>query len=107
MSNFWQTAVNNPKTTISGVLSFVAITCATLIPFVPVTARYAFGGLAIAGALSKAYLLAISKDAGTVEAIVPGSPAPQAVPSTEIPLDPKDKLVTPPAGAARNKGTKS
>lgn len=95
MSSFWQTAVNNPKTTISGVLSFIAITSTTLIPFVPTTARYAFGGLAIAGALSKAYLLAISKDAGVVTAITPGDPTPQVVPSTEVPLDKSNKVVKP------------
>jgi hypothetical protein len=92
--SFWQTAVNNPKTTISGVLSFIAITSTTLIPFVPTTARYAFGGLAIAGALSKAYLLAISHDAGKTEAMVPGAAEPQLVPSHEMPDDPKAKAVT-------------
>jgi hypothetical protein len=92
---FWQTAVNNPKTTISGVLSFIAITSATLIPFVSTTNRYVFGGLAIAGALSKAYLLAISKDAGVVTAITPATGDTKVVPSTEIPLDPSNKVVKP------------
>lgn len=92
----WQTAINNPKTTLSGLLSFVAITATTLIPFVSPTNRYVFGGLAIAGALSKAYLLVFhTKDAGTVPAVVPGEDGIKVVPSTEVPLDKSNKVVVP------------
>jgi methionyl-tRNA synthetase len=92
MSEFWKTATQNPKTTISGILSFVAITSATLAPFIPQTASRICIGLAISGALSRAYLGAISKDAGTEQAIVPGSADPQTVPSHEVPDNPKAQV---------------
>jgi hypothetical protein len=92
MSKFWQTAVENPRTTASGALSFLAITSGTLIPFVPGNSKYAAAGLAITFALSKAYNSALMKDPGKQLAVVPGEGV-QMVDSHEVPNDPKAKVV--------------
>lgn len=92
MNKFIQQAINNPKTTINGALSFVAVTSAVLAPYV--TTPKAVAGLAIAAALARAYMGAMQHDAGTQLALVPGSSEPQLVPSHEVP-DQKGAVVVP------------
>lgn len=93
MSNFWQTAISNPKSTISGLLSFVSVTSVAIAPFIPPTASKVCAGVAIAGVLSKAYLGALMKDADRQQAVVPGQGV-QSVPAHSMPDDPKDIPVT-------------
>lgn len=60
MKQFLQTAIANPKTTISGILSFVGLTAAGLIPFTK--SPKVLLGLTVAAALAKLYMGAIQKD---------------------------------------------
>ena len=81
------------KSTAKGILIFIITTCGVF------TSAQVFNGKAgsaigLVSALAYAYLGIISKDSGTVEAVVPGNAAPQAVPSHEVPDDPKNKVVT-------------
>lgn len=51
------------------------------------------GGLTSAVGLAKLVVGHLTIDAGTVLAKVPNAAEPQVVPSTEVPLNPKDKVV--------------
>lgn len=87
------------KTTVSGIMSFV-------IAAAGVTTSYAAAQLAVnpasgktlvtvsgistlAAGIAKAVIGAISQDAGTTQAVVPGQPGIQTVPSHEVPNDPQ------------------
>jgi hypothetical protein len=85
------------KSTVSGFLTAsLATSAAFLAPplnaYIPPKVVLWLGAFQIIG---KIWIGLISKDAGTVEAIVPGSSTPQSVPAHEIPDDPKAVVVKP------------
>jgi hypothetical protein len=87
--------LTNWKTSASGILSFITATGAVLtaLPTGTIPQRWA-AGVTIASGLAKAYIGLISKDAGVVEAIPAGQSKPQAMASTEVPIDPTATVVT-------------
>lgn len=95
----------NWKSSLSGILSlgiaaFAPITAglaplAALNPHSTV-AQYlaiASGIMTMMSGVGVAWVQLLMKDAGTVPAKVPGNPDPQIVPSTEVPVDPKNKVI--------------
>ena len=85
------------KSTVSGLLTAsLATSAAFLAPplnaYVPPKVVLWLGAFQIVG---KVWIGLISKDAGTVEAIVPGSSTPQSVPAHEIPDNPQAVIVPP------------
>jgi hypothetical protein len=84
--------LTNWKTTLAGILSaFLAVVgplTAYLAEHNNATATDISGGLTVAAAIARIVLGIMQKDAGTVQAIVPGSVTPQAVPSHEVPDSP-------------------
>jgi hypothetical protein len=98
MSGFFTLAFKNPKTSLSGILSFLMVTGGYLAGWAvqhqsPFWIKVGAGASFVSG-LSKVYIGLISKDAGTQLATVPGSDTPQAVPSHEVPDARTDKPVT-------------
>ncbi len=86
------TAFTHWKSSANGVLIFIIVTCGVLAGDNILPSKWA-GIVALIMALARAYVGIISMDAGTTLAKVPGISAPQAVPSHEIPDDPKSKAV--------------
>lgn len=98
MSKFWQTAVNNPRTSLSGIFSFLMLTGGYIAGYAKIhnwTGHWAVLGsiCAFVAGLAKLYVRFIAIDPGKVEAILPDSPKPQMVPSTEVPIDPKAEVL--------------
>jgi len=87
------TILLNWRTSLSGFLSFVIATGAvfTALPPAWLNPKYS-AGLTIAVGLAKAWVGMISKDAGSVEAVVPGKGV-QVVTSHEVPDDPAAEAV--------------
>lgn len=88
----WNNLTVHWKTTTNGFLILVIVTCGVLAGQNVLSSKAA-SIVALISALARAYVGIISMDAGTVLAKVPGNPLPQPVPSTEVPLDPKAKVV--------------
>lgn len=88
----WSVAYVHWKSSAAGLLNLVIVTSGALAGFSMLSVKHA-SIVALAGSLARAYVGLISQDSGTVLAKVPGDPIPQAVASTEIPIDPKNKVV--------------
>jgi len=83
------------KSTVSGILTTTLATSAAFLApplnaLVPPKVILWIGAAQIIG---KIWIAAITKDAGTTEAVVPGSPIPVSVPSHEVPDSPLAKAV--------------
>jgi len=93
--NRLQHALINWKTSVGGFLSFVIATGAVITAepshFLP--PKWS-GAATVAVALAKVWIGLISSDAGTVAAIPAQGGQPQAMPSTEVPLQAGAVVVT-------------
>jgi hypothetical protein len=90
--SFFKTAFSNPKTSLSGILSFLMVTGGYLAGYAvlhqtPFWVKVGAASSFISG-LAKVYIGLRMKDAGTELATVPGSSTPQVVPSHEVPDNP-------------------
>lgn len=103
MKAFLVHAIENWKTTASGICSFAVITCGYITGYLALHPTPGSLGLKVftiatfTSGLAKVYILAISTDAGKTPALVPGSPVVQMVPSHEEPNDPAATPVVPAA----------
>lgn len=103
-------AITNWKTTVNGVLAFLIATLTTVSGFL-VAGDVTTGGvnagaihvstwvvvsINIALALCRVWVGMLQTDSGKTTAVVPGNPAPVAVPSHEVPNDPAATPVIPP-----------
>ena len=79
------------KSSAQGILALIVATCRVLQTSGDLSAEWS-KWVTLAGALAFCYIALISKDSGVVVAQV-GTAEPKAVPSTEVPLDPKAKVV--------------
>ena len=85
--------LTNWRTSLSGFLSFIIATGATLTALAPPWLNPKWSGaITVASGLAKAYVGLISKDAGQVVAKVPGQGV-QVVDSHETPDDPNAKPI--------------
>lgn len=87
--------IANWKTSAQGLLSFVSVTAVALQGLrIPLVSPKINAGIAIAAVLSKAYIGLIQHDGGMELARMPSGEV-KAVPSHEVPDDPKATPVKP------------
>lgn len=87
-------ALQNWKSTVSGLLTVGLTTTAALLAYPPVMANPKWvvigGGIQV---VLKIWVSILQQDAGTTVAQVPGEATPQVVPSHEVPNDPSHKAI--------------
>jgi hypothetical protein len=97
MKKLWTLAIDNPKTTLSGIMSFLMVTGAYLAGYSVLHASPLWTKIgtvaSFSSGLAKVWIGLISQDRGTQLAVLPGESTPQMVPSHEQPDAPGAKPV--------------